>query len=327
MILEFRTYHRLPDEARTVRTEVFMQEQGFINEFDATDANAKHIVAFVDNVPIGTCRFFEDDGHDHGAGDSNQEITKSESSVTENTKQESINQESTNKESASQEAAAQGDVKEEAVNETLNDKDATIIFKKSDILAANQDGETDEQHQEAQQQQEPQQNQDQQQEKQDQQNEQKQEQQTQQQVPGEMSPLQMPSWQDLPSEEWSAEWHESPEEDNGLEWRALPENRGDNAAETVHVAETLHVVDEIEPAGQGYIIGRVAVVKAYRGKNIGAHILRDAAREIKAIGGTHIRLAAQVQARGFYETLGYVAYGNEFDDEGCPHIWMKKSLQ
>lgn len=326
MILEFRTYHRLPDEARTVRTEVFMQEQGFVNEFDATDANAKHIVAFVDNVPIGTCRFFEDDGHDHGVGESKQETSKKES-----VEQKSNNQESSSLERVNQETAVQEGMKQAATIETLNDKDATIIFKKSDILAANQDGEMDEQHQEAQQQQEFQQNQDkqqesqenqeQQQEKQGQQNEQEQEQQTQQQVLGEMSPLQMPSWQDLPSEEWNAEWHESPEEDNGLEWRALPENRGDNTV------ETLQATDEMVPAGQGYIIGRVAVVKAYRGKNIGAHILRDAAREIKAIGGTHIRLAAQVQARGFYETLGYVAYGNEFDDEGCPHIWMKKSLQ
>jgi predicted GNAT family N-acyltransferase len=35
-------------------------------------------------------------------------------------------------------------------------------------------------------------------------------------------------------------------------------------------------------------------------------------------------LFAQKRARGFYEKMGYVATGYEEDEEGCPHIMMKK---
>lgn len=28
----------------------------------------------------------------------------------------------------------------------------------------------------------------------------------------------------------------------------------------------------------------------------------------------------------FYETIGYTQYGEIEDDQGCPHIWMKKEL-
>lgn len=38
-----------------------------------------------------------------------------------------------------------------------------------------------------------------------------------------------------------------------------------------------------------------------------------------------IYLSAQLQAKGFYEKLGYLAYGDEYMDEHCPHIMMKKS--
>lgn len=35
-------------------------------------------------------------------------------------------------------------------------------------------------------------------------------------------------------------------------------------------------------------------------------------------------LSAQVQAQGFYEKLGYVASGEPYLDEHCPHIHMEK---
>jgi predicted GNAT family N-acyltransferase len=39
-----------------------------------------------------------------------------------------------------------------------------------------------------------------------------------------------------------------------------------------------------------------------------------------------VTLAAQTQAIGFYERLGYVAHGNEFMDAGIPHRWMDLTL-
>lgn len=49
----------LTDDARKIREEVFIKEQKFINEFDATDSNAKHIVIYDKNLPIACCRFFK----------------------------------------------------------------------------------------------------------------------------------------------------------------------------------------------------------------------------------------------------------------------------
>ncbi len=78
--------------------------------------------------------------------------------------------------------------------------------------------------------------------------------------------------------------------------------------------------------GQTYMIGRIAVLKAFRKNHCGAILLQEAERQIKALGAKEIRLAAQVQAKGFYEKSGYTADGEEFLDEHCPHIWMHKAL-
>jgi predicted GNAT family N-acyltransferase len=43
--------------------------------------------------------------------------------------------------------------------------------------------------------------------------------------------------------------------------------------------------------------------------------------------GLHlVVLAAQTHALGFYERLGYSAYGPEFDDAGLPHRWMRRTV-
>ena len=47
-------------------------------------------------------------------------------------------------------------------------------------------------------------------------------------------------------------------------------------------------------------------------------------KEARKRGAEELMLSAQVQARGFYEKLGYSAYGGEYLDEHCPHIAMKK---
>ncbi len=47
----------LPD-ARMIRQEVFVEEQGFVREFDETDAAACHVVLLEDGVPAATGRTF-----------------------------------------------------------------------------------------------------------------------------------------------------------------------------------------------------------------------------------------------------------------------------
>ena len=76
-----------------------------------------------------------------------------------------------------------------------------------------------------------------------------------------------------------------------------------------------------------YVIGRLAVYKEYRKQGLGAALIKEKERIIKwRLHGKTAKLLAQVEKKGFYEKLGYKAYGKEVDDEGCPHIWMEKNL-
>ena len=63
MIMNTKTYTTLPQEAKDIRIEVFVKEQGFENEFDEIDTISHHIVAFDERKPIGTCRFFKENDH------------------------------------------------------------------------------------------------------------------------------------------------------------------------------------------------------------------------------------------------------------------------
>ncbi|WP_347267798.1 GNAT family N-acetyltransferase [Paracoccus sp. (in: a-proteobacteria)] len=67
-------------------------------------------------------------------------------------------------------------------------------------------------------------------------------------------------------------------------------------------------------------IGRVAVLKEARGLGIGAALIRAALAELRAMHDiSRAKLGAQTHAIGFYEKLGFVAYGPVYDDAGIPH--------
>lgn len=75
-----------------------------------------------------------------------------------------------------------------------------------------------------------------------------------------------------------------------------------------------------------YHIGRIAVLKPYRGKGYGEKIVLNAERVAKEKGADSISLSAQVRASGFYEKLGYKKHGEIYFDEYCEHIAMKKDI-
>lgn len=75
-----------------------------------------------------------------------------------------------------------------------------------------------------------------------------------------------------------------------------------------------------------YRIGRLAVLKEYRKHGCGAALLKQAEKEIFALGGTEVRLDAQCRVKDFYAKAGYVVCGNEHLDEHVPHVQMKKLL-
>lgn len=78
--------------------------------------------------------------------------------------------------------------------------------------------------------------------------------------------------------------------------------------------------------GMTYIIGRVAVMKAYRKKGLGEKVVTALENKARELGGTETELSAQLRAKGFYEKLGYSSFGEKYLDEYCPHVSMKKVL-
>lgn len=75
-----------------------------------------------------------------------------------------------------------------------------------------------------------------------------------------------------------------------------------------------------------YIVGRVAVAKERRGEHLGERLMKAAEDTVRDLGGRRVKISAQVQAKGFYETLGYRCQGEIYLDEFCPHITMVKGM-
>lgn len=73
-------------------------------------------------------------------------------------------------------------------------------------------------------------------------------------------------------------------------------------------------------------LGRLAVSRAARGLGVGAALVRAIEDAARARGLASVDLHAQTHALGFYERLGYAAYGPEFPDAGIPHRAMRRAL-
>ncbi|WP_022703211.1 GNAT family N-acetyltransferase [Pseudorhodobacter ferrugineus] len=74
-------------------------------------------------------------------------------------------------------------------------------------------------------------------------------------------------------------------------------------------------------------IGRVCVLQDQRGTGLGAALIGAAVEEFRGMAGIEVvKLGAQTHAIAFYEKLGFVAFGPEYDDAGIPHRDMMIDL-
>ncbi|MEV4945816.1 GNAT family N-acetyltransferase [Streptomyces sp. NPDC053755] len=73
-------------------------------------------------------------------------------------------------------------------------------------------------------------------------------------------------------------------------------------------------------------LGRLAVTKEARGLGVGAALVRAIEDAARVRGLKAVDLHAQTHALGFYERLGYEAYGPEFPDAGIAHRAMRRVL-
>lgn len=69
--------------------------------------------------------------------------------------------------------------------------------------------------------------------------------------------------------------------------------------------------------------GRVVVAASARGKGIASRMMKFAMDHAAAQGQTRFYLTAQMDKLALYEKLGFVAFGEEFQDGGMPHLAMK----
>ncbi|MFI5802797.1 GNAT family N-acetyltransferase [Streptomyces sp. NPDC051561] len=91
----------------------------------------------------------------------------------------------------------------------------------------------------------------------------------------------------------------------------------------------LHGADAAGKTGAGPEVGslgRLAVSGAARGLGVGAALVRGIEDVARARGLTAIDLHAQTHALGFYERLGYEAYGPVFLDADIDHRAMRRTL-
>jgi predicted GNAT family N-acyltransferase len=95
-----------------------------------------------------------------------------------------------------------------------------------------------------------------------------------------------------------------------------------------------HVIardDAHRPIGTGRLtpehkIGRMAVLREWRGRGVGEALLLALVEQARELGLPEVSLNAQVDAVGFYEKFGFVPYGERFEEAGIQHQAMRKEL-
>ena len=94
----------------------------------------------------------------------------------------------------------------------------------------------------------------------------------------------------------------------------------------LYADDQLVAYSRLVPAGLSYhemAIGRVITAASVRGQGLGKMVMDlsiDHCRKI--FGSGAIRIGAQTYALGFYSSLGFVAEGETFDEDGIEHIEM-----
>ena len=73
-------------------------------------------------------------------------------------------------------------------------------------------------------------------------------------------------------------------------------------------------------------IGRMAVLREYRGTGIGSRLLAAVIEQARQSGFKQVFLHAQVNVIGFYEKSGFSAEGDVFIDAGIEHRTMRLSI-
>lgn len=112
-----------------------------------------------------------------------------------------------------------------------------------------------------------------------------------------------------------------------IEEQNVPENieRDGRDSDCFHVFAS---VKEGKPIGTARMdkngkIGRMAVLREYRGRGVGRKMLQVIMDWGRSKGITGFYLSAQIGAMGFYRKMGFEPYGEEFEEAGMKHVNMR----
>lgn len=72
-------------------------------------------------------------------------------------------------------------------------------------------------------------------------------------------------------------------------------------------------------------IGRVLVTQAGRKKGYGKMLLIKALEKLSELGETSVKIQAQAYLKSFYESFGFKAVSDVYDEDGIPHLDMVKT--
>lgn len=98
------------------------------------------------------------------------------------------------------------------------------------------------------------------------------------------------------------------------------------------ISDHFVVYDQDQPIAtarllQNNSVGRVAVLKSYRGQGIGRMIMLEIIRQAHQQDRKFLQLSSQVHAISFYEKLGFSIQGDAYDECGIPHIKMQLVIE
>ncbi|MBU8698035.1 GNAT family N-acetyltransferase [Bacillus pumilus] len=72
-------------------------------------------------------------------------------------------------------------------------------------------------------------------------------------------------------------------------------------------------------------IGRVLVTQAGRKKGYGKMLLSKALEKLSELGETRVKIQAQAYLKSFYESFGFKAVSDCYEEDGIPHLDMVKA--
>lgn len=106
-----------------------------------------------------------------------------------------------------------------------------------------------------------------------------------------------------------------------MEWDGLD----DDAIHLVADDVTGRTIATARMLNDGHI-GRVAVLKPWRGMSVGKQLMQQLLELARELGYRRVFLDAQVEALDFYRQLGFTAEGEIFMDAGIAHRHMHLDL-